>query len=136
MHDDNPALASRGPVLIVEDDRAVLNSLKFSLEVEGFSVRAHPSSASLLATTDWQGPGCLVIDYNLPHGNGLDVLHQLRARGVAAPAILMTSNADPLLRRRAAAAGAPIVEKPLLGGALTEAIRQALDARGGKRRRQ
>ena len=128
MHEGNPESASHGPVFIIEDDPAVLNSLKFSLEVDGFSVRAYPSGASLLETTDWQGSGCLVIDYNLPHGNGLELLRQLRTRGVAIPAILMTSNPDQLLRRRAAAAGAPIVEKPLLGDALREAIRRALDA--------
>ena len=133
MRQGNAEPAIRGPILIIEDDSAVLNSLKFSLEVDGFSVRGYANGDSLLATADRPGSGCLLIDYRLPHGNnGLELLRQLRACGVAIPAILMTSNPDPLLRRRAAAAGARIVEKPLMGDALREAIRQALDAEGAE----
>jgi two-component system response regulator FixJ len=32
-------------VLIIDDDPALRNSLKFALEVEGFSVRAYPTGA-------------------------------------------------------------------------------------------
>lgn len=120
--------ANQSPaVFIVDDDPAVLNSLKFSLEIEGFSVRSYPTGANLLAAGEWPGCGCLVIDYNLPEMDGLELLSQLRIRGVAAPAILITSDPGLLLRRRAAAVGMPIVEKPLLGNALTEAIRKALN---------
>ena len=41
----------RRAVIIVDDDVAVRNSLKFSLEVEGFAVRAYPDATELLNET-------------------------------------------------------------------------------------
>ena len=110
-------------VLVVDDDVAVLNSIKFSLEVEGYEVVASLDGLDLFEGGATPAvTGCLVIDYELPRGNGLDLLNRLRERGVAWPAILITTDPDESVRRRAAKAGVPIVEKPLLGNALVEAI--------------
>ena len=110
-------------VLVVDDDSAVRNSLKFSLEVEGFAVRDYSSANELLRESEIADAGCLVIDYHLPEMNGLEMLHRLRERRFAAPAILITSHPNPSVRQRAAEAGVPIVEK--LGDALMEGIRNA-----------
>jgi FixJ family two-component response regulator len=112
-------------VLVVDDDPAVRNSLKFSLEVEGFTVRDYSSANELLRESEITDAGCLVIDYHLPEMNGLEMLNRLRARRVTAPAILITSHPSAFVRQRAAEAGVPIVEKPLLGDALVEGIRNA-----------
>jgi FixJ family two-component response regulator len=71
-----------------------------------------------------------VIDFKLPEMNGLDLLAALRGRGVQLPAILVTSHPTNALRRRAAEETTPIIEKPLFGDALTDAIRSML-GRGG-----
>jgi two-component system, LuxR family, response regulator FixJ len=117
-------------VVVVDDDIAVRNSLKFSLEIDGYAVQAYAGASEPLDKADLAGRGCLVIDYNLPGTDGLTVLARLRARGVLMPAILITSHPSPGLRARAAAAGVPIVEKPLLGNALLDAVHDAF-ARSG-----
>jgi two-component system response regulator FixJ len=111
-------------VMVVDDDVAVRNSLKFSLEVEGFAVRAYSGGIELLNDTELpRGAGCLVIDQNMPGMNGLDLVAQLRARDIVVPAILITSYPTAALSQRAAKAGVPIVEKPFLGTALVDRIR-------------
>jgi FixJ family two-component response regulator len=110
-------------VIVVDDDVAVRNSLKFSLEIEGFAVRAYSGGIELLNDTELPGDGCLVIDQNMPGMNGLDLVAQLRARDVAVPAILITGSPTAALSARAAKAGVAIVEKPLLGTALLDRIR-------------
>jgi FixJ family two-component response regulator len=64
----------------------------------------------------------------MPGMNGLDVVGELRQRHVSVPAILITSHPSAALSRRAATAGIPIVEKPLLGDTLIERIRHILSA--------
>jgi FixJ family two-component response regulator len=127
-------LSATGPqVIVVDDDLAVRNSLKFSLEVEGFAVRVYPGGTELLNDTELPRGGCLVIDQNMPGMNGLDLVGQLRARGVAVPAILITSYPTAALRERAAKVGVAIVEKPFLDTALIDRIRELFSRDGAAR---
>ena len=116
-------------VIIVDDDAELLRALRFSLELDGMAVATHLSGESLVPANLPRDNGCLVLDYRLPSVDGLEVLEGLRRSDVTLPAILITSHASPAVRDRARAAGAVLVEKPLLGDALVSAIRDALAAR-------
>jgi two-component system, LuxR family, response regulator FixJ len=114
-------------LVLVDDDLALLHALGFAFETEGYDVRAFADAESLLADADAQhGSVCLVLDQRLPGMSGLALLAALRAQNVAAPAILITSNPSPAVRREARAAGAEIVEKPLLDGILAQKVRDAI----------
>lgn len=120
----------RPVVLLVDDDPAVTHAVQFSFDLEGLDVRSYRDAESLLAARDLPQDGCLVLDYHLPGADGLDLLDRLRANGVRMPAVLITTNPRPLLRARAAMAGVPIIEKPLLTDALLTAVRGALAQAG------
>jgi len=123
LNEDAGAISAQGSiVIVVDDDPAVLSALKFALELEGLRIAAYRSGSELLAEPVLPSSGCMVIDYKLPGADGLSLLSDLRERGVTLPAILITSHPTQSLRRRAAAATAPIVEKPLLGDALSNAV--------------
>jgi len=111
---------------VIDDDSAIRNSLRFLLEIEGFQVRLYPTAHDLLAEEDTPSFGCLVIDYKLPDMNGLELIASLRRRDVTLPAILITTNPPAPVRERAALAGVPVVEKPLLNETLMHGIRAAL----------
>jgi len=120
-------IASARPlVVIVDDDPAICSSLAFSLQTEGFSVRSYASGTELLGDALTTEASCLVIDYQLPGMNGLDLVAELRRRQVAAPAILITTHPSITIRERAAAAGVAVIEKPLLSDALFHEIHAAL----------
>ncbi len=118
--------SSRPLVIVVDDDRAVRNSLRFSLEMEGFAVHTYADGVELLNGTDLAESSCLVIDHRLPGMTGLEAIAKLRERRVLVPAILITTQPSALTAERARKAEVPIVEKPLLENALFEQIRAAL----------
>ncbi|RAK62794.1 response regulator [Phenylobacterium kunshanense] len=120
------APVSRPVVVVVDDDAAVRSSLAFSLDLQGFDVSTCESGEALLSRALPAGGACLVLDERLPGISGMEALRQLRQRDVTLPAILITSHPKPDLRAAAAAAGVPIVEKPLIGDALMTSIRRAL----------
>ncbi|MFG1361227.1 response regulator transcription factor [Xanthobacter pseudotagetidis] len=111
-------------VHVVDDDLAVCNSLKFALEIEGFCVRTYASSREFL-DADISCRGCMIVDYNLPGLNGLDLVNELDRRDVKLPTFLITSNPTARVRRRAVDQGVAIIEKPLLGNQLSEAVRDS-----------
>jgi two-component system response regulator FixJ len=117
---------ARKTVLIVDDDPAVRSSLQFCLEVEGFQVRTYASGRDLLNDEAVPDSGCLVIDYRLPSMNGLDLLSELRRRKIMLPAIVVTTEPSASVRARTAAAGAALIEKPLLNESLFDGIRAAM----------
>jgi two-component system, LuxR family, response regulator FixJ len=112
-------------VAVVDDDVAVCSSLKFALELEGFSVRTYASGAELLGAGDIGGCDCFVVDEKMPGMSGLEVIAQMRHQQISAPAILIISQPSATVTARAAKSHVPIVEKPLLGNTLLEHIREA-----------
>lgn len=114
---------SRPLLVIVEDDPAVLGALTFAFETEGYQVAAFRDPASALAAPEIVRAACFVVDQRLPGLTGLQVVARLCGKGVAAPALLITTHPTAQIRRDAAAAHIEIVEKPLLGDALAAKVR-------------
>ncbi|WP_126172281.1 response regulator [Altericroceibacterium xinjiangense] len=105
-------------IFVYERDRSVLASLDFALALQGFAV-----ADGAAGDADPRGAACLIIEHRLGSGDGLGLLAQLRANGCSAPAILLSTNPSRELRNQIAAAGALLIEKPLLCDELTRAIR-------------
>ena len=124
MQESGETNAPPSLIVIVDDDDAIRDSLKFSLIIEGFAVRTYAGGHELLAEPP--ACDCLIVDQNMPGMTGLDLISRLRARKIGTPAILITSHPNAALRERAAAAGVPIIEKPLLGPALLDGVRQSV----------
>ncbi|ACA17254.1 response regulator receiver protein [Methylobacterium sp. 4-46] len=106
------------PIFIADDDPAVLSSLQFLLESEGYAVAAFGSGAALLSAFPGPAPGCVILDVMMPGLSGLDVLRRLRELDVHAPILLTTGHPDPSIRERAREAGVPLLEKGLSSEAL------------------
>jgi two-component system, LuxR family, response regulator FixJ len=121
----SPSIGATPLVAIVDDDPAVCGSLKFLLELEGFGVRAYVSAAELLGAGDLAACDCFVIDQRMPAMTGMELIARLRDLKVQTPAILLISHPSPAVSARAAIAGVPVVEKPLLNNTLVDEIREA-----------
>ncbi len=114
-------------VLVVDDDLAVGESLKFALEIEGLVVRICISGPALLEHPELRAAACILLDYRMPVMDGFAVLVHLVTQGLTIPVILMTAHATVKLRHRAALAGVRhVLEKPLFNGGLLNAIREIL----------
>ena len=113
-------------VVVVDDDPAVRSSLAFLLETEGIDVLVYETAEELL--TEIPSAACFIVDYQLPGMTGLDLLAELHRRQITSPAILITTHPSAAVRKRAAASGTVVIEKPWLGDALFQEVRLALSA--------
>ena len=71
--------------------------------------------------------GCLLIDQHMPGTSGLDVVDNLRRRGIQIPTILISGGLDASIRERATRLGVrELLDKPVPAGRLIQAIRAIL----------
>ena len=120
--------ASSRTVLIVEDDASMRRSMERLLVTAGFEVLERGSAEAALAADICDDITCVISDLRLPGISGLDLLAELRARGVAAPLILITAYDAPGLCAKALRAGASAyLLKPFHGIALLDALRTAIE---------
>jgi two-component system, OmpR family, copper resistance phosphate regulon response regulator CusR len=78
-------------VLVVEDQKKLLQSLRRGLEEEGYEVIATTTGEEgfYLATTS--SPDAVILDLMLPGRDGLKVLRDLRGNGYAKPVLILTA---------------------------------------------
>jgi DNA-binding response OmpR family regulator len=78
-------------VLVVEDQKKLLLSLRRGLEEEGYDVMATTTGEEgyYLATTG--SPDAIILDLMLPRRDGLKVLHDLRGTGYTKPVLILTA---------------------------------------------
>jgi two-component system, LuxR family, response regulator FixJ len=98
-------------IAIVDDDRAVCESLRFLLEVMGYAVETFLSAAALLSA-DLREINRLILDHHMPQMTGLELAERLRASDVSLPILLITGSLSPDIVARAAALGIRVMEKP------------------------
>jgi len=144
-------------VLLVEDEPQIRRFVRLALEEEGCAVVEAGSIAEGLAAAGWAAPDLLVLDLGLPDGNGIDLIRELR-NWSALPILILSARAAEhdkidaldagaddyltkpfgvgelrarlraLLRRRPAAASAPLIE---FGNVLVD-LAQRQVTRGGE----
>ncbi|MCD4523897.1 response regulator transcription factor [Nocardioides sp. cx-173] len=78
-------------VLVVEDDRAVRESLRRSLEFNGYDVRLAGDGAEALATIGAAQPDVVVMDVMMPRLDGLETTRALRTAGNRVPILVLTA---------------------------------------------
>jgi two-component system, LuxR family, response regulator FixJ len=116
------------PVLVVDDDASVRDSLSALLDAFGFEVFTYSSGSQLLTDDRRRCAGVLIVDQHMPEMDGIEVLSALRGEGIDAPAILITGRLDPAISAHAALIGvAAILEKPFPTAKLAELVRSSLE---------
>jgi two-component system response regulator MprA len=88
---DTPAQTKAQRVLVVDDDRAVRESLRRSLEFNGYAVSLASDGAEALASIAGSLPDALVIDVMMPRLDGIETTRALRTAGNDLPILVLTA---------------------------------------------
>ena len=112
-------------VVLVIDDSAVRNALKFLLEIVGLNVWLCESLATTLAIVAAERCGCIVVDETMSAIDAVRLVEELRKRALAIPVIVLSPWLDSDARERSVRAGIhrvldfPIVDRSLLDAVLS-----------------
>ncbi len=78
-------------ILVVDDDRAVRESLRRSLSFNGYSVELAQDGVEALEAISSDRPDALVLDVMMPRLDGLEVCRHLRSTGDDLPILVLTA---------------------------------------------
>ncbi len=94
-------------LLLVEDDAMVTSWVRLALEDSNIRLAGIAATAAeALTLAERRHVDVLLVDYRLPDGRGTELMRDLRRRGIAVPAVLMTANAEEGFNEAARDAGA------------------------------
>jgi PleD family two-component response regulator len=118
-------------VLIVEDDPDQLALADLRMTMAGYRVRAaHSANGLLQSMFDEGAPDLLLLDIELPDGDGFEILARMRRHKVLSdlPIVMLTAKTDPEAIGRGLALGADgYVTKPYTKNILADVVRRVLN---------
>jgi FixJ family two-component response regulator len=121
------ASAETPHVLIVDDDEEVRTALQELMLSVGLDATCFASTRELLDANLPRRPGCLILDVRMPGSSGLDLQHELTAKGDAPPIIFLTGHGDIPMSVTAMKAGAvDFLTKPVRDQTLLDAVDAAI----------
>ncbi|MFT4912157.1 MAG: two-component system response regulator FixJ [Brevundimonas sp.] len=120
-------------VQVIDDDPAVLASLRLLLISAGLQVEAYETAEAFLAVAAELPPGCIITDMRMPGMGGLELMARLKAMAVPHPVVVITGHGDVALAVEAMKQGAvDLLEKPFSDIALLRCIRAAIDSQSSE----
>ncbi len=93
-------------ILVVEDDQANAERIDKLLRQEGYSVSTALSYAAAVDCIDRTRYHLIVLDWNLPDGDGYELLKETRELLIDASVLMLSANADVSYRVKALNSGA------------------------------
>ena len=122
-------------IMIVEDEPIVRFGIRDFLESRGFEVEEAASLEQARTVYQHTRPDAVVLDYMLPDGNAMDLLHELHETDPQVPVIVLTGHGSIDLAVRAIKEGAEqFLTKPVELPALSVIIDRALENQRNRRR--
>jgi signal transduction histidine kinase/CheY-like chemotaxis protein len=123
-------------VVMIDDDRLVLDGMDGLLRGWGCRVSASTSSGAALASLLElrQQPDLIISDHHFTHGeNGIDVIERLRRTfNAPIPALLVTGDISVERKQEAAAGGFELLQKPVPPMILRATMSEILKRRGSR----
>ena len=94
-------------IMLVDDDQVFVRLLAANLEAAGYATRVYTDPQQALAELGWApAPAVCVLDWQMPHMDGLAFFNVLRARNQTMPVIFLTGHGTTIFEEAALAAGA------------------------------
>ena len=118
----------KGVVLVVDDEKAIRDSLRMILEYEGYRVDEANGGKTALTRVAASDPDAVLLDIKMPEMDGLQVLAAFKERGYSVPVLMISGHADVDTAVEATRRGAyDFFEKPLQRERVLVSLRNAIE---------
>ena len=112
-----------GHILVVDDDPDICDILRDRLESYGYPVEVAVDGRAAIVSINRALPHGLILDIQMPHIDGLEVLRQIRESHPLVPVIMITADISRISEKVIQAAQEVLI-KPIEGIKFKEAVRR------------
>jgi two-component system nitrogen regulation response regulator NtrX len=117
-------------ILVIDDEAAIRDSLRMTLEYEGYECLLAATGQEGLTLAERDSPDLVLLDVKMPGMDGIEVLERLRAMNEALPVIVVSGHGNIPTAIEATRKGAfDFIEKPFASDRVLVSLRNALDQR-------
>ena len=117
-------------ILVIDDEAPIRDSLKMTLEYEGYDVIGAATGQEGLALAEREGPDLVLLDVKMPGMDGIEVLERLRNMNESLPVVVVSGHGTISTAVEATKKGAfDFIEKPFASERVLVSLRNALDSR-------
>jgi two-component system nitrogen regulation response regulator NtrX len=115
-------------VLVIDDDAAIRDTMRMTLEYEGFECLTAASGVEGLAMAERESPDVVFLDIKMPGIDGLEVLSRLRTQSDTLPVVMVSAHGSTAAALEAGRLGAfRFIEKPLSKDYVLDAAREGVE---------
>ncbi len=120
----------RARILVIDDESAIRDSLKMTLEYEGYEFIGAATGQEGLALVEREAPDLVLLDVKMPGMDGLEVLERLRSINDTLPIVVVSGHGTISTAVEATKKGAfDFIEKPFASERILVILRNALAQR-------
>jgi len=117
-------------ILVIDDEAAIRDSLRMTLEYEGYEFIGAATGQEGLALAERETPDLVLLDVKMPGMDGIEVLERLRNMNEALPVVVVSGHGTISTAVEATKKGAfDFIEKPFASERVLVSLRNALDSR-------
>jgi two-component system nitrogen regulation response regulator NtrX len=117
-------------ILVIDDEVAIRDSLKMTLEYDGYEVMLAATGEEGVKLVEREAPDLVFLDVKMPGMDGLEVLQKLGHLVETTPVVVISGHADMKTAVAATKLGAfDFIEKPLATERILVTVRNAVDTR-------
>src|SRR4051812_25899402 len=117
-------------VLVIDDEAAIRDSLRMTLEYEGYEFFGAATGQEGLALAEREAPDLVLLDVKMPGMDGIEVLERLRNMNDSLPVVVVSGHGTISTAVEATKKGAfDFIEKPFASERVLVSLRNALDQR-------
>jgi two-component system nitrogen regulation response regulator NtrX len=117
-------------ILVIDDEAAIRDSLKMTLEYQGYEVLTAATGEEGIAQVEREAPDMVFLDVKMPGMDGIEVLQRLRHVVDSLPIVVISGHGTVSTAVEATKLGAfDFIEKPPESERLLVTVRNAMDSR-------
>jgi two-component system nitrogen regulation response regulator NtrX len=119
---------AKSRILVIDDEAAIRDSLRMTLEYEGYEFIGAATGQEGLALVERESPDLVLLDVKMPGMDGLEALDRLRAMNETLPVVVISGHGTISTAVEATKKGAfDFIEKPFASERVLVSLRNALD---------